>query len=200
MTRFEPTFEGVAPWDIGAPQPAVVRLVERGVFAGKVLEVGCGTGENALHLASKGHEVVGVDAAERAIDQARGKARLRGVHARFLVHDALSLGELRDRFDTVLDCGLFHVLNDEQRECYIRSLATVLRPGSMLYLLCFSDTEPGHDGPRRVSAPELIEAFRAPFAVEKLERTHIAHRRSPRGAAAWLATLVHVGHPLESNV
>ena len=200
MPRFEPIYETTVPWDIGTPQPAVVRLVERGAFFGRVLVVGCGTGDNTLYLAAAGLEVVGVDAAERAIEQARAKARQRGVRAHFVAHDALSLGELRDRFDTVLDCGLFHVLSDEQREVYVRNLSSVLRPASMVYLLCFSDAEPGTDGPRRVSASELIETFRAPFAVEKLERAHLSHRRSPRAAAAWLATLVHVGRLVDTNV
>src|SRR5512145_2113930 len=65
--------DGPAPWDIGAPQPAIVRLASKGGFAGAVLDAGCGTGENALHVASLGLSVLGVDVAETALAIARGR-------------------------------------------------------------------------------------------------------------------------------
>ena len=70
--------DGPPPWDIGQPQPAIVRLASDGGFAGAVLDAGCGTGENALHLASLGLTVLGVDVAETALAIARAKASDRG--------------------------------------------------------------------------------------------------------------------------
>src|SRR5690349_12841758 len=70
--------DGPAPWDIGRPQPAFVRLAAEGAFAGAVLDAGCGTGENALHVAARGLPVLGVDIAETAIAMAREKAAARG--------------------------------------------------------------------------------------------------------------------------
>src|SRR4051812_34823794 len=105
--------EGPAPWDIERPQPAVVRLAEEGAFAGAVLDAGCGTGENALHVAALGLPVLGVDVAETAVSLAREKAR--GVDAEFAVADALHLDRLERKFDTVLDCGLFHTFDGDER-------------------------------------------------------------------------------------
>ena len=108
-------------WDIGRPQPAFDRLAKAGDLVGSVLDPGCGTGEHALLAASIGHEVVGVDLSAKAIELATTKATQRGVEARFLVADALRLVDLGEQFDTVLDCGLFHVLDDEERERYVDS-------------------------------------------------------------------------------
>src|SRR3954470_18760085 len=81
--------DGPAPWDIGGPQPAIVRLAAAGAFRGTVLDAGCGTGENALHIASLGLPVLGVDVAETAIRLARESAAARGVQAEFRTADAL---------------------------------------------------------------------------------------------------------------
>src|ERR1700738_1346964 len=99
---------GPAPWDIGQPQQAIVRLASAGGFAGAVLDAGCGTGENALHVASLGLSVLGVDVAETALAIAREKADDRAIDAAFATADALRLERLDRTFDTVLDCGLFH--------------------------------------------------------------------------------------------
>src|ERR1051326_2658707 len=103
--------DGPAPWDIGRPQPAIVRLASRGGFSGAVLAAGCGTGENALHVASLGLSVLGVDVAETALAIARVKAGDRGIEVEFAVADALQLDRLGRRFETVLDCGLFHAFD-----------------------------------------------------------------------------------------
>src|SRR5437764_1766991 len=94
---------GPAPWDIGQPQPAMVRLVSKGAFAGAVLDAGCGTGENALHVASLGLSVLGVDVAETALAIARKKADKRGIKVEFALADAFQLERLGRRFETVLD-------------------------------------------------------------------------------------------------
>jgi len=120
---------GVPPWDIGRAQPAIVRLAEQGRIAGDVIDVGCGTGENALYLASRGLAVIGVDAAPTAIAQAQEKARLRGSSATFLVADALALEGLGRPFDVAIDCGLFHTFSDPDRIAFERSLHRTVRVG-----------------------------------------------------------------------
>ena len=117
--------DGPAPWDIGRPQPAVVRLASGGGFAGAVLDAGCGSGENALHVAALGLPVLGVDVAETALAIAREKATARGIEAEFAAADALQLECLGRRFQTVLDCGLFHTLDGDERPRYVASLASV---------------------------------------------------------------------------
>src|SRR5262245_6278864 len=94
--------DGPPPWDIGRPQPAVVRLASQGGFAGVVLDAGCGTGENALLVASLGLSVLGVDVAETALAIARQKARDLGMEVEFTAADALRLARLGRRFETVL--------------------------------------------------------------------------------------------------
>ena len=109
---------------------------------------GCGTGENALYLASRGIDVTGVDWSERAIGAARTKAADRGLGVDFIAADALDLAALGRTFDSALDSGLFHTFDDEARRRYVASLATVVRPTGTLHLLCFSEREPGDWGPR----------------------------------------------------
>ncbi len=102
MDFFEEVYHGTPPWDIGRPQHEIVALEESGKICGDVLDVGCGTGENALFLAGRGHIVWGVDSAPTAIGIARKKAKERGINATFLVKDALNLLDLQRTFDTVI--------------------------------------------------------------------------------------------------
>ena len=118
------------PWEIGRPQPAFLRLAEAGEIRGRVLDAGCGTGEHVLMAAGLGLDATGVDLAATALRAAERKARERGLPARFLRHDALRLAELGERFDTVLDCSLFHAFTGDQRAAYVRALASVLPPAA----------------------------------------------------------------------
>ena len=155
---FEQAYQGQAPWDIGRPQPAIVNLAEAGLVRGSVLDVGCGTGENLLFLAARGHEAWGIDFVPAAIERAKEKAKERGIDAHFLVGNALELEKLGRQFDTVIDCGLFHTFADEERPAFVRELAEILRSGGLLYILCFSDEQPGTEGPRR-SEPARDQGF-----------------------------------------
>lgn len=190
---FEAVYQaGSAPWDIGRPQPEIVALAAAGEIVGDVLDVGCGTGENALHLAALGRRVVGIDLAPTAIAAAREKAATRGLPAAFLVADALDLGKLRRRFETVVDCGMFHALEPAQRRVYAQSLTEVLSPGGTLVLLCFSDEEPPGPGPYRLSQYELGEAFRSIFVVSSLRPGRFEANRPGGGARAWVAKLTMI--------
>src|SRR6201997_4594247 len=115
MSTFNDNYRsGIPPWDIGRPQPRFVTLGQSGAVEGSVLDVGCGTGENALYFASLGHEVWGIDSAPLAIERAQNKAAQRSLSARFLVADALALQDLGRPFDNVIDSGLFHVFSDDE--------------------------------------------------------------------------------------
>jgi SAM-dependent methyltransferase len=182
--------DGPAPWDIGRPQPAVVRVAVAGGFAGAVLDAGCGTGENTLHVAALGLPVLGVDVAEAALAVAREKARERGIEAEFAAADALELERLGRRFDTVLDVGLFHTFDGDERSRYVASLAAVTEPGGTLYVLCFSDDGPD-PGPHPVRQDELEAAFGpgTGWAVAAVVPDRIRTRFHDGGAPAWLATV-----------
>jgi SAM-dependent methyltransferase len=176
---------GTAAWDIGRPQPAFEHLAAAGELVGRVLDVGCGTGEHALMAALLGYETVGIDMSTRAVELARTKGVERGVEARFVVADALRLADLGEQFDTVLDCGLFHVLDDGERERFVASLAEVIPPGGRYHMLCFSDRQPGDWGPRRVTQDEIRVAFSVGWRIESIESAVIDITWDPAGAMAW---------------
>jgi len=186
--------DGPAPWDTGQPQPAIVRLASGGGFAGAVLDAGCGTGENALHVASLGLPVLGVDVAETALAIARAKASDRGIEAEFATADALQLERLGRRFATVLDCGLFHTFDGAERPRYVASLASVTGHGGTLYVLCFSDEGPD-PGPHPISRDELRTAFTASsgWNVAAIEPDRVQTRyHDGNGAPAWFATVKRI--------
>jgi SAM-dependent methyltransferase len=180
-----------APWDTGRPQPAFVRLADQGRLTGRLLDAGCGTGENALLAAGRGADVTGIDVAPAAIARARAKAAGRGLTARFEVADALDLGRLGLTADTVIDSGMFHVFGDQDRARYVASLAAVLRPAGACYLMCFSDRQPGTWGPRRVRAGELRAAFSEGWAVESVTAStfEINPVDGTTQVQAWLAAI-----------
>jgi cyclopropane fatty-acyl-phospholipid synthase-like methyltransferase len=186
------------PWDIGRPQPAFARLADRGLLSGRLLDSGCGTGENVLLAAARGAAATGVDISPQAIARARDKAAERGLTARFEVADALRLGQLGLTFDVLIDSGVFHIFDDADRGRYVASLAAVLPPGGRCYLMCFSDRQPGTAGPRRVRQDELRAAFSDGWEVASIEADTFEVNPgiefspgTPAAAAqAWLASLV----------
>lgn len=191
--RFEALYERLPTWEIPTPQPAFKQLWEESKIEGLVLDAGCGTGENALFLAAQGLIVWGMDISHAAIGMARSKATLRGLPPeRFVIGNALRLDRIGREFDTVIDCGLFHAFCDEERELFRPCLDRVVKPDGLYHMLCYSDEEPGDDGPRRVSRREIEETFRDGWEVERIVRSRIERtiRRGP--AKAWLATMRRV--------
>jgi cyclopropane fatty-acyl-phospholipid synthase-like methyltransferase len=193
-STFESAYAGQAPWDIGRPQKPFLDVADH--ITGSVLDAGCGTGDTALFFAARGCQVTGIDFIEEAINRARRKAAERGVKATFLVKNAMTLKDWSERFDNVIDSGLFHVFGDEDRLRYVEGLATVLKPGARLFLLCFSDKEPGEQGPRRVSKKELHDAFAEGWSIERIEpsraevRPHLKDLSfSEGGPKVWLAVI-----------
>ena len=185
--------DGPAPWDIGQPQPAIVRLASEGGFAGEVLDAGCGTGENALHIASMGLSVLGVDVAETALAIARAKAADRGIRIEFAAADALQLHRLERKFDTVVDSGLFHTFDGAERPIYVSSLASVTEIDATLYVLCFSDHGPGI-GPHPVSQQELKATLNSDngWNMVAIKPDWIQTNYHNQGAPAWLATVKRI--------
>ena len=187
--------ENNVPWDIGRPQPAILRVAEWGGLVEPVLDSGCGSGEHALLAASMGLQVKGVDVSQEAIERARAKARQRGLSAEFIVGDVLALDRierLEPPFRTVIDTGCFHTFANADRPLYASSLAAVTEPGAVLHLLCFSELTPGTDGPRRVTQGEITATFSRDWEVESIEPDTFAVASQWPGPtpSAWLARIV----------
>jgi SAM-dependent methyltransferase len=168
-------------------------LAAEGGFAGAVLDAGCGTGENALLIASLGLSVLGVDVAETALAIAREKADDRRIEVEFAAADVFRLERLGRRFETVLDCGLFHTFDSDERPGYAASLASVTEQDGTLYVLCFSDDGPA-TGPHPLTQEELRAAFntRNGWNVASIEPDRIQTRYHDDGAPAWFATITRI--------
>ena len=186
---FDGAYAGTPPWDIGRPQPVLLALAEAQMIVSPVLDVGCGTGEHALMAASRGHEATGVDTSPTAISIAEGKAAERGLEVRFHVADALDLASLDEKFTTVLDSGPFHVFENEDRGRFVESLRAVIPPGGRYHMLCFSDSQPGEWGPRRVAEREIRSSFADGWEVESVVPTRMDLTLSQDGVAAWFSTV-----------
>ena len=156
------------PWVIGEPQPAIVQLERAGLIRGKVLDVGCGTGEHTITLTRLGYDVLGIDFAPQAVEQARRNAEAEGVDARLEVADAMNLGD-SPLYDTIVDSALFHIFDDADRPKYVASLHGACLPGGVVHILALSDAGRGF-GPE-VSEEVIREAFADGWVLEALDTT-----------------------------
>jgi SAM-dependent methyltransferase len=190
--HFDALYAGRPPWDIGRPQAAFLAVAEAGGLRGRVLDVGCGTGEHAIMAAALGFDATGIDGAPTAIAAARRKAQDRGVTVAFTVWNALDLAALGQQFETVLDCGLFHVFEDADRARFVEGLGASVRPGGTYHMLCFNEHQPGEYGPRRVRQDEIRDSFRDGWRVESITATRLETLSHADGAFAWHAVIARV--------
>lgn len=169
LSRFNDAYKTrTAPWVIGEPQPAIVELQRAGWIRSKVLDVGCGTGEHTILLTRLGYDVLGIDFAPNAVEQARANAAQQGVDARFEVADAMNLGA-EPGYQTIVDSALFHIFGDADRARYVSGLHTAVRAGGLVHVLALSDAGRGF-GPQ-VSEAQIRAAFGAGWELEALDTT-----------------------------
>ena len=187
IERYE---KGDLPWQIDRPQPEVLRLIAEEKFTSPILDLGCGSGDNALELARRGYRVLGMDVVPEALRLARKKAEQAGLAQppEFFLGDALRLEESGVEVETVLDCALFHTFEDEERPAYVRGLEAILVPGGRLHILSFSELETREPGPRRLTKESLVEAFGRGWRLEEAVRCRYWDRVRPDGAHAWQVT------------
>lgn len=190
---FDQPYRGTPPWEIGRAQAAVVGLVRAGGLRGRVLDVGCGTGENAMFLAASGADVVGIDISNLAIVRARAKSDQRGIEATLVQADVFDFEWEGPGFDALLDSGFFHSLSDEGRIRYLECIGGLLRVGGTLVLLTFSEHESGSGGPRRVTQDELRTWLAGHAWVESITEARFEHLLHPDGSAAWCLTATWTG-------
>ncbi|MHB8544899.1 MAG: class I SAM-dependent methyltransferase [Leptospirales bacterium] len=176
--------------DIEKPQTELVKIFNNGEVTGKVLDIGCGTRENAIFFAAQGLEVLRLDAALLAIQKAKKKALERAVRVEFLVGDALHLENQKRTFDTITDCGLFHTFSEEDRKLFVRSLKAALNKSGTYFMLCFSDKEPTDwGGPRRVSKDEIGKTFGTGWNVNYIRATRFSTTFIVERGHAWLSSI-----------
>ncbi|MBI5216781.1 MAG: class I SAM-dependent methyltransferase [Ignavibacteriae bacterium] len=190
MTNFfEESYAGIPPWEIGKPQAEFIKLEREELFGKNILDVGCGTGDLAIYLTSLGYTVVGVDCAPTAIKKAQAKAIEYNVNIKFEVMNALELQSFNQQFETIIDCGLFHVFEEKLREKYRSSLESVLKPGGTYYMLVFSELETREGGPLRITQEEIRRAFQAGWNVNWIRAARFETHLHEDGSRAWLASL-----------
>jgi pimeloyl-ACP methyl ester carboxylesterase/SAM-dependent methyltransferase len=190
--EWDGSYAATPHWDLGRPQPAMRALADAGAIRGRVLDVGCGTGEHVLMCAALGLDATGVDLAPAALRVAEDKARERGLPAQFVLGDAQRLTDLGRSFDTVLDCGLFHIFDDDERAIYVGNVRSVLVPGGRYLMLCFSDQEPGDQGPRRVNRDDITTTFADGWRIDSLEPTTLDSPTGSAGIRGWRVAVTRI--------
>lgn len=186
------------PWDTGVPDPHLVTFVEASASPPRrVLEIGCGTGTNAIWLATRGSEVLGIDISPRAIAQA--EAKVRGEPVGFLVRDFFD-ASLAGAFDFVFDRGVFHLFDDlPARAKFVGRVAELLSPTGVWLSIVGSTEGPARDhGPPRRSALDLVAAVEPLLEVAQLRSVEF-HANIPTPAAAWLLQARHRSTPAQPS-
>lgn len=175
---------GLDDWNIDAPQPDLVRLYAEGALRGRLLDVGCGSGENAIFLARQGLDVKGIDFVARAVSIARARAKIAGVSVDFEQADAFNVAHL-GQFDAVLDYGLMHQFGVSAARRYVAAIRHALSPGGVFVVQCLARRQRLAPRPPGYTRRDLERIFEDGWAIEiRPARYQI---RSGEELPAWLA-------------
>jgi SAM-dependent methyltransferase len=191
--------EGFTPWDTGVPEPLLVQMVASGLLpTGRALDVGCGTGTNAIWLAERGYEVFGVDVAQLAIDKARTKLRS-GTRCSFETLDVLVDRPDGGPFQLVFDRGCFHAFDEPaDRAKLAEQVAAVLAPdGVWLSLIGSTEGPPRDIGPPRRSLRDLANAIEPHLEILSVRSAEF--RDTPEPAMAWICLCRHRPVPAQPS-
>jgi 2-polyprenyl-3-methyl-5-hydroxy-6-metoxy-1,4-benzoquinol methylase len=161
---------GFAEWDVNKAQPDLINLVKQGKINGqKILDIGCGSGDNAIYLAKQGFEVTGIDYAKKGIQLAKSRAEKSHTSVDFLVGDAFNLSWLNYQFDTVIDYGLYHNIPLEKLDKYLSSVEQVIKPNGLFIIQSFGENAPKSNfGPRQVTENELKNVFKDRWQIQEI--------------------------------
>jgi 2-polyprenyl-3-methyl-5-hydroxy-6-metoxy-1,4-benzoquinol methylase len=154
------------PWNAGAPDPELVKLIESGIIPiGRAIDVGTGPGHDAIFLAKKHFKVLAIDISSVAIELAQANAKLAGVGVAidYRAQDILALSSPDGTATFINDRVCFEVLDADDRENYAAKISKVLIPGGHLFLRTFSKNEPPGDGPHRFTRKEIEDVFSEKF-------------------------------------
>ncbi len=177
---------GDLPWDSGRHDCTLEELVvDKTVSACRALELGCGTGTNAIWLALQGFDVAASDISPMAISIAKDKARQADVNVDFMVMDILQESLPAEKYDFVFDRGCFHSFDGEERNFFVKSINDCLTPGGIWFSLIGSaDSPPREIGPPRLSAQDITSLVEPSFEIKMLKATHFDSDQ-PSPPPAW---------------
>lgn len=176
MSFFDNAYIGVPPWDIGRAQGAFQKIANNSQkynLKDPLLDIGCGTGENSLFFAEKlGFSCTGIDTSPRAISKAIEKAKKRNLtgNTSFLNYNLFELNSFSKKFNTIIDCGVFHMFDAESRKEYEHSIKSVLNEKGRLIILAFSYLEPSGVGPsQRLTEKDYNAVFKDGWKIIAFE-------------------------------
>ena len=177
---------GDTPWDMRIPSRELTRVLDAGLIRGRtVLELGCGTGTNAVYLAERGFSVVGVDGAPLAIEQARQLASSRQVAVEWMAADVAQLPDLQRTFDLIFDRGCFHCVRLTNLAGYLHTLRRHTHPGSQFLVLTGNANEVRDGGPPRLTADELRADLEPLFIIDELREFRFDDPAAATGPLGW---------------
>ncbi len=178
--------QGTPPWDVGVPHSELIRVLDEGHFrSGTVLELGCGSGADAVYLARRRFEVTAVDCSPIALERARLRAEQQDALLRFVLEDVFEFARSAGQFDIVYDAGFYHFIRLLNLQKYLDMLWRVTRPGSYFFCLAGATDNAAEEGPPRVSSDEIHNELGRLFEVLQARRTRIESTSRSNGYSGW---------------